>query len=257
MRLKNLVNWRLFFILLSAGIFGTVAVFPYILSIQGDALKELPLSLPIVLILSLVQTTILLSVAIFVGLFLGKKVGLGSPILSNWIAKQPVQEQLKSKGWLSVKLGALAGVLIIGFDYVFLQFMDPIAVEGVPLWQGFLGSFYGGVVEEILLRLFLVTLIVWLIWKFSKTRKEGPTPLSIWIAIVVAAVIFGLGHLPATAVLTTITPLVVFRAILLNGIGGVIFGWLYWKKGLESAIIAHFTADIVLLVILPLILTLM
>ena len=243
-------------ILLGAGIFGTVAVFPYVLSIQGDVLNELPLSLPVILLLSLMQTTVLLSVSIFIGLFLGKKVGLGAPILSNWIAKQPVHRQLKENSWLSVKLGVLGGVLIIGFDYLFLQFMEPIAVEGVPLWQGFLGSFYGGVVEEILLRLFLVTLIVWVIWKFSKTRNERPTSVSIWIAIVVAAVIFGLGHLPATAVLTAITPLVVFRAILLNGIGGIIFGWLYWKKGLESAIIAHFTADIVLLVIFPLLLTL-
>lgn len=241
-------------ILLGAGMFGTVAVFPYILSIQGDALIELPLSLPIVLILSLVQTTILLSVAIFGGLYLAKKVGFGAPLLSSWVAKQPVQEQLKSKGWLSVKLGVLAGVLIIGFDYVFLQFMEPIAVEGVPLWQGFLGSFYGGIVEEILLRLFLVTLIVWLIWKFSKTDDGKPTATSIWIAIITAAIIFGIGHLPATALLTTITPIVIVRAILLNGIGGVIFGWLYWKKGLESAMIAHFTADLVLLVVFPLML---
>jgi membrane protease YdiL (CAAX protease family) len=41
---------------------------------------------------------------------------------------------------------------------------------------------------------------------------------------------------------------------LLNGIGGVVFGWLYWKKGLESAMIAHFSADIVLHVLLPAIL---
>ena len=65
---------------------------------------------------------------------------------------------------------------------------------------------------------------------------------------------FGIGHLPITADLMTLTPLIVFRALLLNGIGGVIFGWLYWKKGLESAMIAHFSADIVIYVFLPLIL---
>jgi len=256
MKIKNLINWKLFGVLLGVGIFGTVAVFPYLLSIQGDALKELPLSLTTVLLLSLIQTTVLLSVTIFVGLFLGKKVGLGTPLLSDWIAKQPIQEQLKSKGWLSVKLGALAGVLIIGFDYIFILFMEPIAVASAPLWQGFLGSFYGGIVEEILMRLFLVTLLVWIMWKFSKSTSDSPTATSIWIAIIAAAVIFGLGHLPATAALTTITPLVVFRAIFLTGIGGIVFGWLYWKKGLESAIIAHFTADVLLLVVFPLIITL-
>jgi len=256
MKIKHLINWKLFRILLAAGVFGTIAVFPYLLSIQGDALKELPLSLPAVLLLSLVQTTILLSIAIFIGLYLGKKVDLGTPLLFAWIENQPVKEKFKSIGLLGVKLGILAGVLIIGFDFVFLQFMEPLATTSTPLWQGFLGSFYGGIVEELLIRLFLVTLLVWLMWRFSKSRNEKPTSLSIWIAIFVAAIVFGLGHLPATAVLTAITPLIVFRAVLLNGIGGVIFGWLYWKKGLESAIIAHFTADIVLLVILPMMLML-
>ena len=49
-----------------------------------------------------------------------------------------------------------------------------------------------------------------------------------------------------------LTPLVITRAILLNGIGGVVFGWLYWKRGLEAAMIAHFSADIVLHVLLAL-----
>jgi len=48
-----------------------------------------------------------------------------------------------------------------------------------------------------------------------------------------------------------LTPLVVVRAIILNGIGGVVFGWLFWKKGIESAIIAHFETDIFLLTLLP------
>jgi hypothetical protein len=31
--------------------------------------------------------------------------------------------------------------------------------------------------------------------------------------------------------------------------GGIAFGWLFWKWGLESAVVAHFTADVVLHVI--------
>jgi hypothetical protein len=36
------------------------------------------------------------------------------------------------------------------------------------------------------------------------------------------------------------------RAILLNGVVGVATGYLYWRYGLEAAILAHFSADIVL-----------
>ena len=61
-----------------------------------------------------------------------------------------------------------------------------------------------------------------------------------------AAVLFGLGHLPATAALLPLTPAVVARAVVLNGIAGVVFGWLYWRRGLEAAMVAHFCADLVL-----------
>ena len=77
----------------------------------------------------------------------------------------------------------------------------------------------------------------------------------LWFAIVLSAVLFGLGHLPVTASLVALTPLIVTRAIVLNGIGGIAFGWLYWRKGLESAMIAHFSTDIILYVVLPLFLS--
>jgi membrane protease YdiL (CAAX protease family) len=123
----------------------------------------------------------------------------------------------------------------------------------VSAWKAFLASFYGGIAEEILLRLFLVSLFVWITFKIKRTKDGKPTNFGIWLSIIVAAIIFGLGHLPATAQITSVTGLVIIRAVVLNGIGGIIFGWLYWKKGLESAIIAHFSADMVLHIITPLV----
>ena len=35
--------------------------------------------------------------------------------------------------------------------------------------------------------------------------------------------------------------------ILGNSVGGIIFGWIYWKKGLESAMIAHIFAHILMI----------
>ena len=60
--------------------------------------------------------------------------------------------------------------------------------------------------------------------------------------------------MPITSAITQITPLIIARAIILNGIGGIVFGWLYWKKGLESAMVSHFTSDMVLHVLFPLLL---
>ena len=102
------------------------------------------------------------------------------------------------------------------------------------------------------MRLFLTTLVVWITFKFRRTNEGMPTSAGVWLAIILISVVFGLGHLPMTARFTEITTIVVVRAILLNGIAGVTFGWLHWKKGLEAAMISHFTTDIVLHVILPL-----
>jgi membrane protease YdiL (CAAX protease family) len=121
----------------------------------------------------------------------------------------------------------------------------------VSIWKTLLASLYGGVVEEILMRLFLVSLFAWLLSKITGTTEVIKKGWVMWTAIIAAAILFGLGHLPITAALTQITPIVIARAIILNGIGGLVFGWLYWKKGLEYGMVAHFTADIVLLAIFP------
>jgi hypothetical protein len=97
-----------------------------------------------------------------------------------------------------------------------------------------------------------MSLFVWLGSFVSKTVEGKPTSVVYWIASFLPLYLFGLGHLPATANILPLTPLVITRAILLNGVAGVAFGWLYWKRGLESAIVAHFTADIVLHVLLAL-----
>jgi membrane protease YdiL (CAAX protease family) len=96
-----------------------------------------------------------------------------------------------------------------------------------------------------------MSFLVWIFFKIKKTDDGKPTNLGIWAAIILAAILFGVGHLPFTASLTNVTPIIIARAVILNWIGGIIFGWLYWKKGLESAMISHFTADILLYVIFP------
>ncbi|OPX60262.1 MAG: CAAX amino terminal protease self- immunity [Methanobacterium sp. PtaB.Bin024] len=255
---NQLVNWKLYIILLIASIFGTIAVLPYTLTLQGGLLQNSPVPLYVILAAQIIQSMILFAVVIFIGLYLAKKVGLGLPILEGWLEGREVKSYLKSLLGISVGLGILASILIIGIDFLFsfagLTSSNIVLAQITPpAWQGFLSSFYGGINEEILLRLFLMTLIAWIIFKIKKTEDGKPTSIGMWLAIILAAVIFGIGHLPTAMAITTLTPLMVIKVILLNAVGGIIFGWLYWKKGLESAMISHFSADIVLHVILPLI----
>lgn len=258
--MKRAVNLKIYFILLSASIISILAIMPYILTLQGDTLRAAPLPFPLVILIVVTQSALLFALLTFIGLKLSNKLGFQIPIIEKIVAKEKIDFDIKPIIKTSVALGALTGVAIVLLDFIFFQFglESLFKVVSVPIWQGFLASFYGGISEEIVMRLFFMTFIVWL--TSIITRPKGriiENNLLVWASIFIAALLFGIGHLPITSELTTLTPLVISRALLLNGIGGVVFGWLYWKKGLESAMIAHFSADIILHVLLPFILMLL
>lgn len=249
--MKNPINWKLFWILLAACLISAIMVMPYAFTLAaGFGLKITP----VLIVAQIVQSAVLFSLLIFFGLRMAGQVGFGLPLLEGALKGEKQGDKLKPIVKQAAGLGVLASVLIILFSLPFGSMsLDFLKAEiAIPTWKTFLASFYGGVAEEVLLRLFLMTLFVWIIFKIKKTADGKPTVASIWFAIIFSSVIFGLGHLPITGSITAITPAVVLRAILLNGVAGVIFGWLYWRKGLESAMISHFTADICLHVILPL-----
>jgi hypothetical protein len=263
--MKKKFSWKIFFILLGASMFGVVAVLPYSLALQGNSLSQLDIPMPLWLLitLQLLQNAVLFSVVILVGLLAANRVGLGLPILEARLQGEAVGRKIKSILLPSILLGVIGSLLVIALDS--LVFMPMLMTElgdktaslnqealQPAAWKGLLASFYGGIAEEILLRLGLMSVLVWLGRFVSKAEDGRPTLAVLWIANILAAVLFGLGHLPATAALFPITPLVVTRAIVLNGFVGIVAGYLYFKHGLEAAMLSHFSADIVLHVILAL-----
>jgi membrane protease YdiL (CAAX protease family) len=252
--MKKGTNWKLFFLLLGVSEVTAFMALPYTLALSPEVSK---IFTPTLLIAQMIQSLILFAIASFFGLLLAKRVGFDISILEKILKGEKWYERFKSILVLSIGSGILAGILIILFSFLFYSISLPfIKLEiGIPVWKTFLVSFYGGIAEEMLLRLFFMTLLVWVATSIFRTKDGKPTSLGIWGAIVLSSVIFGLGHLPVTGNVVAITPTVITRAILLNGIGGIIFGWLYWKKGLESAMISHFTCDIVIHIIFPIVMS--
>jgi membrane protease YdiL (CAAX protease family) len=234
-------------ILLVLGASGYFAGIGYLIELSGNPVTSL-LGITIGAGLNIA----LLAVMIFLGIRLGHKIGLGAPLINAELNKEPVGEKFKEILKIAPLLGVISGVLIFTIDlFVFSPLLVPATPPIVPsLASRILVIFYGGIFEELFLRLFILTAVTWFLWRIKKKEDGTPYTWTFWIGIVLSALLFGLLHISATALAVELTTIVIVRAIVLNGIPGVIFGWLYWKQGIESAIVSHIFADLTIHVIL-------
>lgn len=247
------INWKIFGVLLAAGLAGVLAVLPLAMEIVGvlpmtrEADPGIPM--PLVFLLALLQNGILLSILIVIGMNISDRIGLQMPLVSSFVLKEP-GPRARSVLLPGILLGTATGIIMVLIETVFFVQNLPetmLSLFDIPLWKRLLaGVLYGGITEELFMRLFLLSLVVWLLGKIWKTADGKPTIGAFWTAIVLVALIFGLGHLPITAALTPLTQAIVVRALLLNGLAGVTFGYLYWRNGLEAAVAAHMSVHVIL-----------
>lgn len=250
-------SWKEYLILVFAGLVGVFAALPSAWSVieKTATLAKVPVQL--LAAGQILQSSFWMFLTVGIGLLLAMKTGLGAPILRGYLAGEHVAGKLRSSILPSAFLALLATIIVTTLDRLsFLPRMPGFSstISQISGWKGILVSLYGGITEEILTRLFLVTLLAWILSWFSHTNEGKPASTAMWIAIVGSAVIFGLGHIPATLASTPFSITVLVRAVLLNGIYGTVFGYLYWKRGLESSMISHLTSDLLVHVILPAIL---
>ena len=167
------------------------------------------------------------------GIFFAKQVGL-------WKDETSIE---KSPLLVTVILSVLGGLALILPDVFFFgrhiqAVMDSYAVK--PTIPYLLATVtYGAVIEEVMLRLFAMSLIAFLIHKFLNKKGTLDATKIYVLANIISALLFAVGHLPTTFLLLGSTPLIIFRCILLNGALGLLFGYLYRKYGLRYAMIAH------------------
>jgi membrane protease YdiL (CAAX protease family) len=141
--------------------------------------------------------------------------------------------------------GVAVGVLVLALEaLVFFPHLPPplqaLDAGSVPLWKRLLvGLFYGGIVEELFFRFFLLTLFVWLLSFVLRTSDGRPSSAAFWTANLLAALLFAVGHVPGTSMVAPLTALLVTRALVLNGLVGMTCGYLFWRRGLEAAMLAH------------------
>ena len=146
-----------------------------------------------------------------------------------------------------VAVSILCGCVMILSDLLFFNnFSDTLKDSYLikPTIEYIIASVtYGGVVEEMMLRLFFMSLIAFVLMKL--TKRAEPTTAQIIVANIISAVLFAAGHLPATIMTMEVNAMIIFRCFLLNGGIGLLFGRLYRRYGIQYAVLAHIGTHII------------
>ena len=225
-----------FFVWLCLGSLGLVAL---ALGQDINALHELgvfpDVSDHVLRALIVVQPFILLVAGVGAGVAFGERVGLRSWVTARLRGDPPPLMQVSGLAHAAL-VGFGTGAVVVVLDRLFAPWIGLPSVASLPdIGTAIMAISYGGITEELTLRYGLMTFIVWV---GAKVWTKLPPGLYFG-ALLVSAVLFGAGHLPAMAALIPLTPVVILRTVGLNALLGLAFGWLFWRRGLEHAMVAH------------------
>ena len=184
-------------------------------------------------LISAIQSAVYGLVLGSLGIFFASKIGLWKEDKS--ITKKPML--------LSLVVSVFGGAVMILSDVLFFGRYAPAIMDSYaskPSVPYLIATVtYGAVIEEVMMRLFFMSLIAFVLYKiFARKKPEVPIPVLV-AANIISAFLFAAGHLPTTDMLLGLSPIIVFRCFLLNGGIGLLFGYLYRKYGLRYAMLAH------------------
>jgi membrane protease YdiL (CAAX protease family) len=195
-------------------------------------------------LLAVVQPSILVLAFAALGLWAGPRLGLDAPAIRAWAERKPVLPALRPQLLPALTAGVGIALVLILFWLVVTVMpvvAEKLAVLEMPLVTKLL---YGGIVEELLLRWGLMSFFAWAVWRIAG-RPAGPPAWCVWTAILFAAILFAAGHLPMLYLLVPQPPSGLILLVLAgNFLPGIVFGWLFWRRGLEAAMIAHALAHL-------------
>lgn len=247
---------RSFLVLYALGLLGIVSLLPA-LEAGIARLRSMPgapdMSDGAIAALLLAQPALLLALAVAAGLATAKRAGLRSLLLERLRGERGPAVAAREVGrvvalTIALALGALA------MDTLFHR-IAPAAMAGlsnddtsVPLLSALL---YGGLTEELLLRFGLMSALAWAGLRVFGAEPPGRRRAVEWGVILVVALAFGLGHLPALAADGNPDPVLIVRTVLVNALLGVLYGWLYRRFALEYAMASHALTHVVFLVASP------
>lgn len=188
-------------------------------------------------LLSLLIAEAVIALLVWTGLWFGGQAIL--PVLS--FDRQDCLSSMKRVVY-ALLIGAASGAVVLAMLPLAGLQSRLIKEASIPVWKWLIIAFDSAVLEEIIYRLFLVSIVVWLLARFL-TRNAA-----IRIALIISALAFGAAHLTRWM---DSGPLVITAVMVVNGLIALVLGRVYVKWGIEAAIVAHFAGDVVVHIIGP------
>ncbi len=236
-------NWKFLFFVLSSGLIGGYCTGLYIPEMYSremqQQLQEQGMTAEMIALSAAVQYGILYGIILAaIGLILSKKVGLWKEFRFD-----------KNAAAAATIIAVIAALCLFPGDKLifgsFSSWVNDVYNISPGLPKIIAGLLVGGVIEEVMMRLFFMSLLVFIISKLFHKNERNISVRVFAAANIISALLFAAGHLPGTMAMTTLTPLLLFRCFLFNGGLGLCFGFLYRKYGIGYAMIAHGAAHLI------------
>lgn len=247
----ELIDWKIFFVLLAAGFLGLQAVAPLnqsILKLTARDVKSKPAnrSLRMVWVVNSGINLAALAAAIIGGLILSVHLKTaGVPLIESALRGTTVPSL-----WATVAVPIMAG-LVLGVALSPSALYRPkerrVDFYNISIWKRLLaGLLHGGIVEELVFRWFVLLFVVWLLSFVLGFTADAVPNKAFWVANAIAALLFGLMHLPGSAATAPLTGIAILLVIALNILVGLVYGYFFWLSGLEAAMLAHMSTHVAL-----------
>lgn len=187
-----------------------------------------------------IPSLMVLILSIVAGLIFSKKVGLESPIITEFASSGKISCRLCNIIIVGIIGGILCCVISVLLGLVSFDSFSKINSEKAP--NLLMTIFYGGINEEIIIHWSVMSFFLWLINLIN--NKDISNIVRANIAIGASALLFGIGHVPAIYMISKdIDAVYILYVVFGNFMFSLIPGYLFWKYGIESSIIAHSSAN--------------
>lgn len=190
--------------------------------------------------------------------FLGLRLWRWSGLPGLLKAEAPNRFERVVRPAASLGLGLLVGLLLLGVIRLAIEPAVPVAgariaaAAALPIWRRVVIIYVAAVGEELVFRLLLLSAVTGLTMRLLRRAAREPSRAVVWGAVGLSAFTFAAVHLPAWSALGPLSLGLALIVMTLNGLGGVVFGYVFVRRGIVAAMWAHAGADCAIQLIGPL-----